>query len=668
MEEVQPPPRSHNRQEPSILLCLTLSIITLALSPLQEVSTGADAAWYIANSLNIYQGRGYVDTDWTPVLNRGPVFPFLIATSFTLFGPSVQHAVWVVRVFFVLSIMLVYLLGLRFYGKWPGFIAALLVLTSYQINRYASYVLVDVVLPFFILLFIYCLSWAFERKTLPWFPASGAILGIAFLVKEMAIVFAPLPFLAMLVSAEHRHRRELLLALVSLGGFGLILLPWVIHVLQVSDDIAWLLGGAGPKVLAALSGSGNGGGTRLVERLIRYGGWLVTYYRDTIAANFPLAPFFLIAWIWTLVKGVIDRKPGDKLMLLAFLCFSPIMLFQGKEGWRVGQSLFMAIISYILVARTVWDLVREGIPRAGSYVERHGGKIPVDALQRYGGALLVVLLVALQLARPEAIGYFVTDTQVGRWGVRALSAIPGVDTALSRLGTQMVGEVGRDDSDVERILGSTDFYVRGWHNDTVQEAGQWIANQVRPNTPLISEWQWQSSLYFFAGGDYPIYGIPYQRTDQPGESVGSPVLFLWSYKSPNVYETDLMAMTEGDLLDRLEESGARYVIVTWRRNFLSLYFEAHPGFVKVAEFGDAEESGEIDIFSVEDPYPLEDFPLHLGNDVTGYLQELQATDEAAYQLIAREFFVEQLGWTEEEVQRLMEGDIETVTVETYRGY
>ena len=199
MTTFQRKPNGNRGRRTSILLGLILLAMGLILFPLQEVSTGPDAAWYIANALNIYQGRGYVDTDWTPVLNRGPVFPLLIAASFTLFGPSVLHAIWVVRVFFVLSIVLVYLLGLKFYGKWPGLIAALLVLSSYQINRYASYVLVDVVLPFFILLFIYLLSWAFERKTVRWFLASGVVLGIAFLVKEMAIVFAPIPLLILLI-------------------------------------------------------------------------------------------------------------------------------------------------------------------------------------------------------------------------------------------------------------------------------------------------------------------------------------------------------------------------------------------------------------------------------------------------------------------------------------
>ena len=669
MTTFQRKPNGNRGRRTSILLGLILLAMGLILFPLQEVSTGPDAAWYIANALNIYQGRGYVDTDWTPVLNRGPVFPLLIAASFTLFGPSVLHAIWVVRVFFVLSIMLIYLLGLKSYGKWPGFIAALLVLSSYQINRYASYVLVDVVLPFFVLLFIYLLSWAFERKTVPWFLASGVVLGIAFLVKEMAIVFAPIPFLILLFTAEHRHRRELLLALVSLGGFGLVLLPWVLHVLRVSGDISWLLGGAGPKVLAALSNSGTGsGGVSLIRRLLRYPSWLVSYYRDTVAANFVLAPLFLVAWVWTLAKCIMDRKPGDKLMLLAFLCFSPIMLFQGKVGWRVGQSILIFMLSYILVARTLWDLVRAGSARLESYVEEHGRKVPLNAFQRYGGGLLVVVLVALQLARPQAVGYFVTDTRFGRWGVRALSAIPGVDALLNTLGTQMVREVGRDNSDVERILGSTDFYVRGWHNDTVQEAGQWIAGHAPPNTPLMSEWQWQNSLYFFSGGDYPIYGIPNQRTNQPGEPVDSPVLFLWSYRSPNVYETDLIMVTEGELLDRLEESGTHYVIVTWRRNFLSLYFDAHPGFVKVAEFGDAEDSGVIDVFSVEDLHPLENFPLHLGNDVVGYLQQLQEADEAAYQRLVQDFFVARLGWTAEEVQRVVDEETETLIIETYREY
>lgn len=668
MTTIRKRPERNRDRNTSILLGLILLFTALILFPLQEVSTGPDATWYVANALNLHQGRGYVDADWTPVLNRGPVFPFLIATSFTLFGPSVLHAVWVVRAFFALSIVLVYLLGLRFYGKWPGFIAALLVLTSYQINRYASYVLVDVVLPFFILLFIYCLSWAFERKTLPWFLASGVVLGIAFLVKEMAIVFAPLPFLVMLVTAEHRHRRELLLALVSLGGFGLVLLPWVIHVLQVSGDISWLLGGAGPKVLAALSGSGNGGGTPLVERLIRYGGWLVTYYRDTIAANFPLAPFFLIAWVWTLVKGVIARKPGDKVVLLAFLSFSPIMLFQGKVGWRVGQSMFIVLLSYVALARTVWDLVDDGLPGVAAWAEKRGRTISVSRLKRIAGVILIGILLVAQLAQPEMIGFIVNNSQTGRWALQLVTKVPGVEGALYRLGAQMAGEMDKPGSRVAGILESTEFRVRGWHNDTVREAGEWIEENIPPGAAMTCDWQWQRSIYFYASGVQPIYRIPTEGSSDPDRIPTNPrVLFLWTREGPNI-ETRMETLIEENLLQQIEENDIQYVIVTWRRNFMSLYFDSHPGFVRVAEFGDDEADSKIEIYSVRDPHPIENFPLHIDSVVPNYLADLQRSDEEAYRRLVQEYFVGRLDWTEEMVEDLVDGQLDFVPIEPYQSY
>lgn len=669
MTTIQIRPEKNRDRNTSILLGLILLVTALILFPLQEVSTGPDATWYVANALNLHQGRGYVDADWTPVLNRGPVFPLLIAASFTLFGPSVLHAVWVVRTFFVLSIALVYLLGLKFYGKWPGFIAALLVLSSYQINRYASYVLVDVVLPFFILLFIYSLSWAFERKTLPWFLASGVILGIAFLVKEMTIVFVPLPFLLLLVTAEHRHRRELLLSLVSLGGFVLILLPWMIHILRVSGDISWLLGGAGPKVLAALSSSGTGsGGVSLIRRLLRYPSWLVSYYRDTVAANFVLAPLFLVAWAWSLVKGVIDRKPSDKLVLLAFLSFSPIMLFQGKVGWRVGQSIFIILLSYVAMARTVWDLIDSGLPGVAAWAEKRGRTISVSRLKRIAGVILVGILLVAQLAQPEMIGFMVNNSQTGRWALQLVAKVPGVEGALYRLGAQMAGEMDKPGSRVAGILESTEFRVRGWHNDTVREAGEWIEENIPSGAAMTSDWQWQRSIYFYAKGVQPIYRIPTEGSSDPNRIPSNPrILFLWAREGPNI-ETRMETLIEENLLQQIEENDIQYVIVTWRRNFMSLYFESHPGFVGVAEFGDDEASGKIVIYSIVDPSPIEDFPLHVDSAMPTYLADLQRSDEAAYRRLVEDYFVGRLDWTEEMVQDLVDGQLDFVPIELYQSY
>lgn len=80
-----------------------LLVSLLLFCPVEEISPAVDGVWYISSGLNIYKGLGYVDTAWEPVINRGPIYPFLIAVSFWLFGISVINAFWVTRIFYVLN-------------------------------------------------------------------------------------------------------------------------------------------------------------------------------------------------------------------------------------------------------------------------------------------------------------------------------------------------------------------------------------------------------------------------------------------------------------------------------------------------------------------------------------------------------------------------------------
>jgi 4-amino-4-deoxy-L-arabinose transferase-like glycosyltransferase len=646
----------------TILLGLILLVATMVLFPLRRLYGSADAAMYLGRALNLYNGRGYVDHSWSPVLSRGPIFPLLLAASFELFGPSILHALWVVRVFFVLNTLLIYLLGARLYGTWPGFTASLLVLTSIVINQYSSRVLLDVVLPFFMILFVYCLYLAFDKASYPWALASGVVLGIAFLTKEMAIIFVPLPFLVALSYVRCRGWGSLLLALCCAAAFCLALAPWVVHGLRVSSAVSLDHQlGAGPEVLHDLL-TPETGSTRykFLERFpLFYVYWFGIYCLETVAPNFVLAPLFLVGWSWTLVKGLSRGDLGDRLMLTSFLLFTPIMLFQGRVAWRVGQSILIFMLSYIVLARTVWDLAYEGVSRLGSWLRQLEWSIPVRQVQRAVAALLVVILLALQLCNVDTVRYLVRDTRV----------VPGVLRTLSRRGwaesilLRMVSNSSGSDRTMAEVLGSPEFHLdgSGWLNDATRAAGSWLAENVPPGASIVSD-RWGLAVYFFAGGDFR-FPMDLRWIQEEVEQADPRVLFLWKHKH------DVKVLTEECLLRRLEKAGVQYVIVTWKRNYFSLYFEAHPGFEKAAEFGDGEGVGKVQIFSVgDDLRPVGDFSLHVQADLVDYLEKLRLSDETAYQRLVQGFFGDELGWTEAQVEGLIDGTTPFVPVEAYREY
>jgi hypothetical protein len=80
--------------------------IAVLFSPIHGVSTSPDSSWYLINALNIYNGFGYVNPDLTPVLQRGPLFPGMLAAMFWIFGCSVKSAFLLIRLFFVLNIFI----------------------------------------------------------------------------------------------------------------------------------------------------------------------------------------------------------------------------------------------------------------------------------------------------------------------------------------------------------------------------------------------------------------------------------------------------------------------------------------------------------------------------------------------------------------------------------
>ena len=120
-----------------------------------DLRIASDMAKYMSYALNLFQGNGYLDFDGEMV-ERGPLFPLMIAASYWLLGESPWSAFWVVRIFCILNPVLVYVLGKELFGKRVGLSAALLVLTSYGVGFW-SYRHLDAVWSFFALASILCL-------------------------------------------------------------------------------------------------------------------------------------------------------------------------------------------------------------------------------------------------------------------------------------------------------------------------------------------------------------------------------------------------------------------------------------------------------------------------------------------------------------------------------
>jgi len=338
-----------------ILLLGCISFTTVTISPPWDL-------WdYMARALSLLNGHGYVYTDGRPVLHRGPVFPLLLALSFKMGGPTPESAFYVVRFFCVGTPVLVYLFGKRLFNSQVGFASALFILSSYSLS-YWSYRHLDIVWPFFVILHCYLLLEGFERKKLYWFVLAGLALGVAYLTKEVALLFFPLGPLMFLWVKEYRTATNLKYILIALVTLVITILPWALYLWQ-HDSLHFLWGSGGPRVLRDMGVSQQAGGDftgKILRGVEQYRVAFISFYsgdsRNTVAANFTIAPLFLFAWLYIVLRAMAGDKRSKILVLNLFL-FLPIIYFIGENHWRFGQVLHTMLISYLALSFTLFSCV-----------------------------------------------------------------------------------------------------------------------------------------------------------------------------------------------------------------------------------------------------------------------------------------------------------------------
>jgi len=229
------------RIAPKLLWLLPL-LVAILFFPLRGVRMTPDGSLYLARALNLYNKVGYVECDWSPAVPRGPVFPLLVAGSFHLFGVSARSALWVVRTAFVVNALLMYGIGAKLYNRVVGLSAAALYLTSYVIFRWSAQVLLDAVMPMFVFasFFLLLVTWQ-HRWRVPFFGMAGLLTGIAYLTKQTAILFLPLPALLWVLSPQYR-RKGVWLGIVAFWVAALALIvPWMVYVSSVRQRLVSLI-------------------------------------------------------------------------------------------------------------------------------------------------------------------------------------------------------------------------------------------------------------------------------------------------------------------------------------------------------------------------------------------------------------------------------------------
>ncbi|MBW1697321.1 MAG: glycosyltransferase family 39 protein [Deltaproteobacteria bacterium] len=164
---------------------LPVLILSLCFMPLAHIMTASDAGHYLRVARDFLDGKGY---------HSSRIHSFFIAIAFWFGGISISSAYWVNRVFWLLNLVVVYLLGRElFNSRRVGALAAVLLLSSYVFNYWAFRMSLGIDIPFalFCNLFLLVAIAAIKHNRMILFIFAGAAMSLAFMVSAELPSFPP---------------------------------------------------------------------------------------------------------------------------------------------------------------------------------------------------------------------------------------------------------------------------------------------------------------------------------------------------------------------------------------------------------------------------------------------------------------------------------------------
>ncbi len=163
---------------------------------------------------------------------RLPLYPLLIALIYKLFGLENYTAVYVMQAFLgTIMVSGVYFLGKRMFNPWVGFGGGLLCATYAPLIGYCGILVSETLFMTLLVLSAASMLYAFQNKSLPWFIATGVLIGLSALTRTVG-----LPLMLIFLGLFFLYRRPLGLVpfpyqktiWVVITAF-LMILPWTIR-------------------------------------------------------------------------------------------------------------------------------------------------------------------------------------------------------------------------------------------------------------------------------------------------------------------------------------------------------------------------------------------------------------------------------------------------------
>ncbi len=189
---------------------IIILIIAIALGVLMRVQAwqdiakvnvltiSSDSESYDGIAKNLLAGKGYSSPDHMiaiqgrPTAFYAPTYPFYLVALYYIFGASLKVGVMSHMILSVATIPLVYLLGMRVYGRVEGAIASLIYAVSPQIIHYNTLLTSETLFVVLELCLFILIVGIFKRDRPPlWMlAATGLVFGVTYLCRQ-TVIFLP---------------------------------------------------------------------------------------------------------------------------------------------------------------------------------------------------------------------------------------------------------------------------------------------------------------------------------------------------------------------------------------------------------------------------------------------------------------------------------------------
>jgi hypothetical protein len=494
----------------AVIAALWLPMIVASPAPLSS-----DESLYLAEAHSIAWGEGFSYPSGEPVTHRAPLYPLALAYAVALGGDDAAYGV--AKAIVIVNAALVMAIAWRIGGAVAGLAAGFAASASAYLSGFGTTLYLDPMQCTFMLLALLALLRATGDTRLRWFAFAGACTGLAFLVKESAVQWAPLAAAAWLGVPAWRSAIGARGASTFTLTFGAVIAPWWMWVYAHSSTL-FLLGEPSPAanamlIVGAIAFSAFAGAIawwpaagerarRVAPRLAapacalivlvwsafmlygltRYSTWpypngYLASVPDYLASVAPQAqPYFLLVAAWGFVAWRAAR--GDdamRLVAIAALLFAPFALFIANRGLQLRDALPIVYLSYVALGCAAAWLITQLRERADI---AYGAQIASAGL----------VIAAIALAAHQAAAF--------------------------RDGDGVAHDEAGD-----------------WDGPFAREVASWMSANLPEGAHVLSSRLYFSSLYVHTEGRFPIRQLPTVRVDVAPWSDGLLVpksnLFRW---------------------------------------------------------------------------------------------------------------------------------------------